>query len=113
MNLQESIIKVLREETSSTINIIRRRLDSVDWLVDFSVKEIEGQYNGICNVGTYENFLEIIIEKTGDGMYWDYFANTIDDDSKEWEEMYRFISIYIYNKFDDKLREYYHINCGD
>ena len=28
---------------------------------------------------TPETFLEIVIEKTGDGMYWDYFSDTLDD----------------------------------
>ena len=44
-------------------------------------------------------------------MYWDYFANTIDDDSDEWNEMYRFISIYVEQKFGDKLKQYYHTQC--
>jgi len=101
----------LQEELSNPINSIRRRLDVVDWLVEFSVREIERQYNGICKVRTPETFLEIVIEKTGDGMYWDYFANTIDDDSDEWNEMYRFISIYVEQKFGDKLKQYYHTQC--
>ena len=111
MNPQESIRRILREETSNPINLILRRLESLDWLVEFSVREIERQYNGICNVRTPENFVEIVIEKTGDGMYWDYFANTIDDDSDEWNEMYRFISIYVEQKFGDKLKQYYHTQC--
>jgi hypothetical protein len=113
MNLQEFIRRILREEISNPINLIKRRIDTVDWLVEFSVREIERQYNGICNVRTPENFVEIVIEKTGDGMYWDYFSDTIDDDSKEWGQMYRFIEKYVENKFGDKLRKHFHTQCGD
>jgi hypothetical protein len=111
-SLQEHIKKVLREEKPNPINLIKRRLDVVDWLVEFSVREIGRQYGNICKVRTPENLVEIVIEKVGDGMYWDYFANTIDDDSEEWEEMYRFISIYVEHKFGDKLRQHYHTQCG-
>ena len=113
VNKKEFIKRLLRENNSNPINPILRRLDVVDWLVEFSVREIERQYNGICKVRTPENFLEIVIEKTGDGMYWDYFSDTLDDDSDEWGEMYRFISIYVYQKFGNKLRQHYHTQCGD
>ncbi len=111
--MKELIRHILKEETSNPVNLIKRRLDVVDWLVDFSVREIERQYNGICNTRTPENFVETVIEKVGDGMYWDYFADTIDDDSDEWGRMYRFIEKYVENKFGNKLRQHYHMNCGD
>jgi hypothetical protein len=112
MNLQESIRKILREETSNPINLILRRLESLDWLVEFSVREIERQYNGICKVRTPENFVEIVIEKTGDGMYWDFFAETIDDSSDEWGQMYRFIEKYVETKFGDTLRSNFNRLCS-
>ncbi len=111
--MKELIRHILKEETSNPVNLIKRRLDVVDWLVDFSVREIQRQYGNICKVRTPENFVEIVIEKVGDGMYWDYFADTIDDDSDEWGRMYRFIERYVENKFGDKLRQHYHMNCGD
>ena len=113
MNLQESIRRILREETSNPINLILRRLESLDWWVEFSVREIERQYNGVCNVRTPENFVEIVIEKSGDGMYWSYFSERIDDSSEEWGQMYRFIEKYVETKFGNKLREHFHIQCGD
>lgn len=113
MNIQESIRRMLREEISNPVNLIKRRIDTVDWLVEFSVREIQRQYGNICKVRTFEIFLFIVIEKVGDGMYWDYFANTIDDDSEEWTKMYEFISIYVEHKFGDKLRQHYHTQCGD
>jgi hypothetical protein len=111
--MRNRIRHILKEETSSSTLKIKRRIDSVDWLVEFSVREIERQYNGICNTRTPENFVETVIEKVGDGMYWDYFADTIDDDSDEWGRMYRFIEKYVENKFGDKLRQHYHMQCGN
>ena len=111
VNKKEFIKRLLRENNSNPINPILRRLDVVDWLVEFSVREIERQYNGICKVRTPENFLEIVIEKTGDGMYWDYFSDTIDDDSKEWGQMYRFIEKYVETKFGDTLRSNFNRLC--
>jgi hypothetical protein len=111
--MRNRIRHILKEETSSSTLKIKRRIDSVDWLVEFSVREIERQYNGICNTRTPENFVETVIEKVGDGMYWDYFADTIDDGSEEWGQMYRFIEKYVENKFGDKLRQHYHMQCGN
>jgi hypothetical protein len=111
--MRNRIRHILKEETSSSTLKIKRRIDSVDWLVEFSVREIERQYNGICNTRTPENFVETVIEKVGDSMYWDYFADTIDDGSEEWGQMYRFIEKYVEHKFGDKLRQFYHVNCGD
>lgn len=111
--MRDRIRHILKEETSSPINLIKRRLDVVDWLVEFSVREIGRQYGNICNVRTPENLVEIVVEKVGDGMYWDYFADTIDDGSDEWGQMYRFIEKYVNNKFGDKLRQHYYTQCGD
>ena len=102
--MRNRIRHILKEETSNPINKIKRRLDSVDWLVDFSVREIKRQYGNICKIKTPENFVATVIEKVGDGMYWDYFAKTVDDDSDEWGQMYRFIERYVENKFGDTLR---------
>jgi len=102
--MRNRIRHILKEETSNPINKIKRRLDVVDWMVEFSVREIQRQYGNICKIKTPENFVATVIEKVGDGMYWDYFAKTVDDDSDEWGQMYRFIERYVENKFGDTLR---------
>lgn len=111
--MREKIRHILKEETSNPVNTIKRRLDVVDWMVEFSVREIQRQYNTICNVKTADFFVEIVTEKVGDGIYWDYFGDTITDDSPEWTQMYRFIEKYVEHKFGDKLRQHYHMKCGD
>ena len=111
--MREKIRHILKEETSNPVNTIKRRLDVVDWMVEFSVRDIQRQHGDICNVKTADFFVEIVIEKVGDGMYWDHFADAIDDYSPEWTQMYRFIEKYVEHKFGDKLRQHYHMQCGD
>ena len=113
MNLQESIRKILREEISNSVNSVLRRLHEVDWLVEFSVREIQRQYNGICNVGTSENFVETVIEKTGDGMYWDFFADTIDDGSEEWSQDGEFTDTVTIPDFSQAINNYLENCTGD
>jgi hypothetical protein len=47
-----------------------------------------------------------------DSMYYTYFSD-VDDSSKEWGMMYRTMIEYINDKYGDKIKEYYHINCGN
>ena len=42
---------------------------------------------------------------------FDFFED-IDDESKEWSEMYYAMERYIYDKFGQELRVDWHINCG-
>jgi len=46
-------------------------------------------------------------------MYYRYFDEEISDLSKEWEDMYRLMEKYITDEFGDKIKNYYHIHCGD
>ena len=56
-------------------------------------------------------FIETVIEKTIDSMYWDFFSD-IDDNSKEWTSAYYFMEQYINDNFVDKLRQNYQLNCN-
>ena len=109
MNLKESIKRILREETVPLF--VRRRIDAVDWQIDFAVKEVNRQYNNVCNLGE-DGFIEIVIEKTIDSMYWDFFSD-MDENTPEWGVSYQYILKYAEDKFTNKLKEYYHIKCGD
>ena len=108
MNLKESIKRILREETVPLF--VRRRIDAVDWQIDFAVKEVNRQYN-VCNLGE-DGFIDTVIQKTIDSMYWDFFSD-MDDNSDEWTSAYHYMERYINNNFVNKLRENYHLNCGD
>jgi hypothetical protein len=49
---------------------------------------------------------------TIENMYYTYFGD-MDDDSKEWVKIFRFMEKYIKDKYGDELKDYYHINCGN
>ena len=109
MNLKESIKRILIEETVPLS--VRRRIDAVDWQIEFAVKEVNRQYNNVCNLGE-DGFIETVIEKTIDSMYWDFFSD-MDENTPEWGASYQYILKYAEDKFTNKLKEYYHIKCGD
>ena len=110
MGLKQTIRKILNEESKVPVEV-RRRISEVDFNVDYSIKEIKRQYGSICKLNETE-FIETVIDKTIDEMYWVYFSD-MDDNSQEWGATYRLLVHYIEDKFGDKLKKTYHINCGD
>ena len=109
MNLQETIKRILREETVPIS--VRRRIHAIDWQIEFAVREVVRQHTNICNMGE-SGFIETVTEKTIDSMYWDFFSD-MDDNSAEWTSSYYFMLKYINDKFLNELRKNYHMNCGD
>ena len=99
---------VLKEELSARV---RRRVSAIDWQIGFAVKEVARQRTNICNMGE-SGYIETVIEKTIDSMYWDFFSD-MDDNSDEWTSAYHYMERYINNNFVNKLRENYQLNCGD
>jgi len=109
MNLQEHIRRILREEMSPMVRKVMRRIAAIDWEIEFAVREVKRQ-NNVCFMGE-DSFIETVIEKTIDSMYWDFFSD-IDDNSKEWASAYYFMEQYINDNFVDKLRQNYQLNCN-
>jgi hypothetical protein len=110
MNLQEHIRRVIREETKIPTMLLRR-LHLLDDEVELKIK-INYTPFYICKFESGEELVEVITDASIDSMYWTYFAD-VDDNSKEWGMMYRTMVKYINDKYGDKIREYYHINCGN
>ncbi len=115
MNLQENIRRILREETSDPIIVaLRRRVRDLDWFIWFEVRELDRrQIGGICSFKTPESFIEAVIERVDDGIYWDYFSTFIDDDSEDRAVMYRFIEKFIKDNYDNDLRVHFNITCKE
>lgn len=44
-------------------------------------------------------------------MYWDFFSN-IDDDSREWTQMFKAMEKYIEDNFGEELRNDYRSRCN-
>jgi hypothetical protein len=110
MNLRETIRKVLREETKIP-PYLRRRINMLDYEVESRVGRVYRPDN-ICKYESAEELLNVIVEAAIDSMYWNYFADT-DDNSGEWGEIYHDMVKYITDKYGEKIKEYYHINCGN
>jgi len=110
MNLQEHIHRILKEETNAKINV-RRRLAMVD---DEFNRLVRDHYtpNNICGYSDGEELLDAICHAVCESMYWDHFQH-IDDGSNDWSVMYLYIIEYLNDKYEDKINEYYHINCGN
>lgn len=109
MSIRNDIKRILREETVPTL--VRRRITEIDWQIQFAVKEVKRQNSNICNMGE-DGFVETVVEKTIEQMYWDFFSD-MDDNSKEWTSSYYFMIRYINDNFVEKLKQHYHMNCGD
>jgi hypothetical protein len=109
-NLQEQIRRILKEETK--INpFLRRRLGMLDYEVEYRLSAIYRPDN-ICPHKNGDELVEVVMEAAIESMYWNYFAD-IDENSEKWVNTYYDMVKYIRNKYGDKIKEYYHINCGD
>jgi hypothetical protein len=110
MKLQETIRRILKEETKMNTRL-RRRLNMLDFEVEYRLGATYRPDN-ICQYKDGNELVEVVMESAIESMYWNYFAN-IDDNSGEWSEIYYGMVKYIKDKYGEKIKEYYHINCGN
>jgi hypothetical protein len=108
MKLQETIKRILNEETQLQTRL-RRRIHLIDDEVEFRLL-LNYTPKNICRFENDEELLEVIIESSIEAMYFTYFSG-IDDSSKEWSDMYYQMYNYINNKYGEKIKEYYQTNC--
>ena len=108
-NLQEQIRRILKEETEMN-TYLRRRIDMLDYEIEYRLGRIYTEGN-ICQYENEDELLDVMVEASIDSMYWNYFAN-IDDNSKEWSELYHDMYEYLTDKYGDEIRNRYIDNCG-
>jgi len=111
MNLQEQIRRILKEERKMNTRL-RRRLGMLDYEIESKMRAVYRPDNICENYRSGEELLYVVGEVAIDSMYLNYFAN-IDDNSREWSEIYDDMVEYIKDKYGEKIKEYYHINCGN
>jgi hypothetical protein len=109
MNLQQTIRKVLREETKIS-PYLRRRIDMLDYEVESRVGRVYRPDN-ICKYESAEELLNVIVEAAIDSMYWNYLSN-VDTNSSEWVNIYNEMVNYLEDKYGKKLLTYYNDNCN-
>ncbi len=112
MKLQEDIDRI--KEVMGVINedwktSLKRRIHNIDELIPRIVGQVKG-FDSICKY-SIDDYVDAVVYNTIEHMYWNFFAD-IDDDSKEWSEMYYAMERYIYDKFGQELRVDWYINCG-
>ena len=110
MKLQETIKRILMEEIQLSLKL-RRRLQFIDDEVELRLL-LNYTTKNICRFENEEELLDVIIDASIDSMYFTYFSD-IDDNSKEWTDMYYQMYDYINNKYGKKIKEYYQTNCAN
>jgi hypothetical protein len=110
MNLQEHIRKVIREDRKAS-SYLRRRIDMLDYEIE---SRLDNEYTptNICRFKSGDELFETIMEDSIDSMYFNYFYN-IDDNSGEWAHEYLDMVLYLRDKYEDKIKGYYRVNCVD
>jgi DNA-binding protein Fis len=85
-------------------NQLRRRISKIDEMVSgwFTFKYIK-TFNAI-----FDGFYDMVIEDVVERMYYHYFQD-LDDESKEWEEIYKMMLQYIDLRWKDELKEYFNM----
>ena len=111
MNKQENIRRVLKEETNLP-HYIRRRIGDLEDLI-YNHMATTYRPEKICR---YRNGDEVLIHLTAgviEDMYYAYFEEHISYATPEWEQVYKAMETYIKDKFGDKVKQFYHVHCGD
>ena len=102
MDLRESIIKVLKEESKKIkfSSLFKRKLHIVDRLID---AHIDGMYT--CDYDGANEFFEGVIEE----MSWMVRSEEFGLDDVEWLDIYDYIS----NFKEEELKDYYKERCNN
>ena len=103
MNLQQSIRRILREETRPLK--VLRRTHIIDSLIETMVERYYSD-NWICvRYDDDKMYLKVIQEAIIESLYFNFFY-MIDDTSEEWRDIYKFVYEYIDSKFGEKLKSF-------
>jgi len=91
---------------------LRRRVKHLDDEVERVILLIYGP-EIVCSYKSAEELFESVVEDTIDSMKWAYFFEVSDKNTGEWGEIYYDMYKYLKNNYTDKIKEYYHTNCGN
>ena len=107
MNLQEHIRKVIREDRKAS-SYLRRRIDMLDYEIE---SRLDNEYTptNICRFKSGDELFETIMEDSIDSMKHNYFSRM----GEEWAYVYYDMVLYLRDKYEDKIKGYYRVNCVD
>ena len=100
------------EEINESMKVsprLARRLQFLDYEIESKLRSVYRPDN-ICSYKNADELLDVVGEAAIDSMYWNYFGN-LDDNSKEWSNIYYSMVNYITTKYGEKIKEYYRSNC--
>ena len=100
--LFENITKFIVSESKDLLKM-KRRIGEIDNYVDSWLNNNRLNLKGW---ETADDWLEFIGHDIAETLYYDYFGD-IDDNSKEWGEIYDFIRKYIIANHSDKIKKRY------
>lgn len=103
-------IKVLKEHKSPILTV-KRRFELIDDKINFLLQNVYAP-DKICIYRSGEELFLNITESVVENMYMDDF-DYLENQSEEWREIYDSIVGYMQYKYEKKIEEYFHANCGD
>jgi len=71
---------------------------------------VNNYYKHPCEYENEHQMIEVIKYAIIERMYYDYFGD-LDDNGKEWREMFNVMDDHIYGSWGEKLSEYYNLRC--
>ena len=102
---------IMREELDPVLRVKRRH-----HLIDEEIFKLFARVytvDKICKNYQNENeLLSVVKYAVIENLYFHTFRE-MDDESMEWREIAEYVYEYIDNKFGNKIKEYYYVNCGD
>jgi hypothetical protein len=111
--MKKLIRHILKEETSGPLLAIRRRTDMIDNVFPKIVDNVVNRFGfDICQMGEPKIFIETVTDALSESLYWTYFSTALDDDTEQWDIIYRFIIEYVEDKYGEQLTQLFHANCG-
>jgi hypothetical protein len=109
MNLKQTIIRVLREETKPYK--IMRRTHLIDDVIERLLLVVYDNERICERYDDEDMFLRVVIEAAVENLYYHTFY-MMDDTSKEWENMVNFVYEFIKDRHGGKIKNHYNKMCN-
>lgn len=110
MNLQQTLKKLLLQETEVPLIVRRRTVYFKEYL--YYEMEFAQRNNLTCKFNDVETYTEYIIEETILRLYHGWFTDRISDDfSEEWSSASAFIEEFIREHYIDDIENFYNSRC--
>jgi hypothetical protein len=105
MNLDESIRRIIREETQIAPQVLRRQHN-----IDEMFEHMRSRYERLfCNYRNPNILLEVLYERTLEDLYHAWFYKTVSDD--DWDVASKYIQEYLKDKYEKSTIMYWENEC--